>query len=198
MKKKNLKKAKETKETKEMKEIYDEMENLDDPMEASDSDDASLPLEENQTDSLAPVETAPLDPSAEANLEEIDRLQREIVSLREALAKKEAEETRALSELEEFGRLFPSVSVKNLPDEVLSSLGKGIPLAAAYALYEKKSEMARLSAEAINRANAKKSAGRAGTDTAGEYFSPDEVRAMSQKQVRANYTRIRESMKHWN
>ena len=53
-------------------------------------------------------------------------------------------------------------------------------------------------ADKINQINAYRSSGQAGSNTAREYFSPDEVRAMSQSEVRANYQRIIESMKKWN
>ena len=53
-------------------------------------------------------------------------------------------------------------------------------------------------ADEINRRNAERSAGRAGTNAAPEYFSPDEVRAMSQHEVRENYQKIRASMKRWH
>lgn len=55
----------------------------------------------------------------------------------------------------------------------------------------------RQKAEEINRRNASRSAGRAGNSTAPEYFSPEEVRAMSQSEIRENYQRIRASMKKW-
>lgn len=57
---------------------------------------------------------------------------------------------------------------------------------------------ARQKADEINRRNASCSAGRAGTNTAPEYFSPEEVRAMSAHEVRENYQRIRASMKRWH
>ena len=53
-------------------------------------------------------------------------------------------------------------------------------------------------ADEINRRNAASSAGRAGNSTAPEYFSPDEVRAMSPSEIRENYQRIRASMKKWH
>ena len=50
----------------------------------------------------------------------------------------------------------------------------------------------------VNRANAMNSSGSIGNKTGAEFFTPDEVRAMSQSEVRANYQRIIESMKKWN
>ena len=49
----------------------------------------------------------------------------------------------------------------------------------------------------INAKNAKKSPGAAGKDTAGEYFSPEDVRRMSRAEVHANYSKIKDSMKKW-
>lgn len=56
----------------------------------------------------------------------------------------------------------------------------------------------RVKADEINRRNAARSAGRAGTNASPEYYSPDEVRAMSAAQVRENYQKIRASMKKWH
>ena len=68
-----------------------------------------------------------------------------------------------------------------------------IALAAAYALYEKR--------EALRRENSKKNAEHSWHSmkdgAGGEYYSPSEVRSMSQKEVHKNYKKIIESMKHW-
>ena len=56
----------------------------------------------------------------------------------------------------------------------------------------------RQKADEINRRNASLSAGRVGNGTAPEYYSPEEVRAMSQSEIRENYQRIRASMKKWH
>ncbi len=190
--------------------IHDEIQSTDNHLEASARGDDLLPRsegEENPPDadqahsdaeeaSSEAEEASPLDPTSAENAEEITRLQNEIASLREALSKKEREEA-ILGELEEFHRLFPQVSVGELPTEVAQSVDRGIPLSAAYALYEKKRAISELRAKQINEENAVRAAGKAGKGTVGEYFSPEEVRAMSQKQVRENYARIRESMKNW-
>ncbi|MBQ9085593.1 MAG: hypothetical protein IJY47_00230 [Clostridia bacterium] len=143
------------------------------------------------------AETLPEETSEETAEEELLRLRSELALLKEKLARKEREQARALAELEEFNLLFPEVSVKQVPESVWDHVKNGIPLSAAYALYEKKNVAAERLAERVNRKNASMSPGIAGKDTVGEYFSPDEVRAMSQKQVRENYTRILESMKSW-
>ena len=135
-----------------------------------------------------------LDPSAG----ELDALRAEIVGLREQLAAKEREREDALREIENFQSLFPNVTIREIPDSVWQQRERGIPLNAAYALYERELCMARVRAGEVNQKNAALSSGRAGVDAAQEYFSPDEVRAMSSRQVRENYQKIRYSMKKWN
>ena len=127
--------------------------------------------------------------------EELTVLREEVARLRQTLSDKEAEQQKTLRELGEFNRLFPDVAIKSVPKQVWSSVSEGIPLCAAYALYEKKIQQEAARAEGINRQNASRSAGQAGRNTAKEYFSPDEVRAMSQKQVHESYAKIMASMK---
>lgn len=124
-------------------------------------------------------------------------LSAEVTRLREALAAKEEEQARLLGELAEFDRLFPEVSVRSVPQDVWQSVREGLPLSAAYALYEAKQHREAARAEAVNRRNASRASGQAGQNTKGDYFSPEEVRAMSQKQVHEHYAVIQESMKSW-
>lgn len=117
---------------------------------------------------------------------EIERLQGEVTRLSELQA-------RSREEIDEFCSLFPSVPLSALPDEVRRQVDEGVPLPAAYALFEKR--------EAFRRDAGKKSAERSwhGMNEAasGDYYSPAEVRSMSQKEVHKNYKKIIESMKHW-
>jgi seryl-tRNA synthetase len=117
---------------------------------------------------------------------EIERLQGEIARLTEL-------QNRRGQELDEFCTLFPNVSLSELPPEVRQQTESGVPLAAAYALYEKR--------EALRRENSKKNAEHSWHSmkdgAGGEYYSPSEVRSMSQKEVHKNYKKIMESMKHW-
>ncbi len=143
-------------------------------------------------DEEVPAEETPAaDPSTDELHAEIDRLRAEL------------EETKALharmaTELGEFHTLFPEVNASSIPESIWEQVKNGIPLAASYALYEKKCILAREHAERVNLRNAKKTPGAAGKNTPSEYFSPDEVRAMSQAEVRSNYQKILESMKKWN
>ena len=137
------------------------------------------------------------EPTKEDLEAELQRLKAELSALREELESKVREQARAMAELEEFQQLYPEISPKDLPQSVRDQVAEGVPLSAAYALFEKRAATAQKHASAVNKRNASLSAGRVGQDTAEEYFTPDEVRAMSQKQVHENYQKILESMKSW-
>ena len=130
-------------------------------------------------------------------LPSIDELRDEIVRLRTELTQTQELHARMASELGEFHALFPEVNTAAIPESIWEQVKNGIPLAASYALYEKKCALHREHAEKINLRNAKKTPGSAGKHTASEYFTSDEVRQMSQAEVRSNYQKILESMKTW-
>lgn len=96
----------------------------------------------------------------------------------------------------EFARLFPGTDVSALPDSVCESVRAGVPLAAAYALYEKKKSFESFAAHEKNSKNANLSFPVSDGESE-KYFSPDEVKSMSRDEVRTNYKRIIESMRHW-
>lgn len=128
------------------------------------------------------------------NGNEIDALREENRRLRAELnASKRLEE-----ELAEFADIFPEQDIRAIPDEVWLEMRRGSSLSAAFALFERKRINREARASEVNLINAHRSSGRAGSDTPNEFFSPEEVRSMSQGEVRANYTRIIESMKKWN
>lgn len=131
--------------------------------------------------------------SVSSLLEEIERLRGEITRL-ERLKR---EESRILAEISDFCALFPDVPVESLPDEVWEEVRKGAPLAASFALYERRTAANARRIAQINSKNASRSAGIAGTDAASEYFSAEDVRRMSREEVHANYSKIKESMKKW-
>lgn len=133
--------------------------------------------------------------------DEIEDLKQEIVYLRQELLS--LEELRKclkwlIEQINEFTVLFPNHSLESVPEEVWESVKCGVPLAAAFALYEKKRFDAAQLAESINKRNASLSAGKAGINTASEYFTQEQVRSMSRAEVKANYSKIIESMKRWN
>lgn len=104
---------------------------------------------------------------------------------------------RMLSEVGDFTDLFPEIPIEEIPDSVWENVKNGASLAASYALYEKRMAAEAVRIAKINAKNASRSPGSAGTDTAGEYFSPEDVRRMSRSEVHANYSKIKESMKKW-
>ena len=104
---------------------------------------------------------------------------------------------KAMSDYNEFFGLYPDIDIKSIPDSVWESVNSGVPLAAAYALCERKKEVERQTAERINERNRTMSSGQIGSVSPQTYLSPAEVKAMSASEVRANLSLITESMKHW-
>lgn len=135
---------------------------------------------------------APEDPAGE-----LSRLRDELNGLKDALAKKEAFFNRLSSELSEFSELYPDVPVSEIPDPVWADVRKGIPLAASFALMEKRAATASEAAARANRQNSLRSSG-ALESPENDYFSPDEVRTMSREEVHSNYSKIMASMPKWH
>ena len=98
---------------------------------------------------------------------------------------------------EQFRSLYPGVTEDTIPDAVWEEARSGLPLEAAYALYERREALRRTAAEAVNKKNAQGAWGRADTEADG-FLSSDEVREMTPEEVRANLARITASMKHWS
>ncbi|MBQ7347182.1 MAG: hypothetical protein IJW55_04435 [Clostridia bacterium] len=141
-------------------------------------------------DLSAPADPAPL---AEDGMEQ---LRTELRELRRALDERDAFFGRLGKECEEFSALYPDASLSSLPDSVWDDVRRGIPLAAAYALAERRRARTEERAKESNLENGKRSAGAVG-GAQDDYFSPAEVRAMSQSEVRANYQSIMRSMQKW-
>ena len=186
--------AEDTKNTTPMPEAEDKDSNADMP-DVDESDLTELQEDEAMPDS---------DSEAEENTDEpqqtITMLKEEIAALRsevEALEQFKKNQDRIMNELTDFAILFPEVAVDEIPEEVWDAVRKGGALTASYALYEKKKATEATRIANINAKNASRSPGATGTDTAGEYFSPDDVRRMSRAEVHANYSKIKESMKKW-
>ena len=162
--------------------------------EATDIETDEVTIEEScvneESKSIADEPKEEIDPVAELRAE-VERLRSELEAAR-------TQNEKTAAEVGEFHSLFPECSLSAVPDVVWDQVKSGIPLAASYALYEKKREAAARRAEAVNLQNAQRSAGVAGRDAPSEYFSPDEVRAMSPSEVRRHYSKILESMQSWN
>ena len=165
--------------------------------------DAALESVEALADEPVPPSPAedpdpdPLPPPADATLLRMEALERELTALRRDLEERQAEMLRVTADYEEFCSLYPDVSTEALPDAVWSDVERGIPLAAAFALAERKALLLEKKAALCNSENQKRSAGSlAGTEN--NFFSIGEVRAMSRAEVRQNYQKIIQSMKKWH
>lgn len=173
-----------------------------------ENENSSAALESVDSSALSPTSPEPttveesssaLEENSDRTVGELDSLRAEVEQLKALLAQKEQERSETIKEIEDFHRLFPDISLREIPRKVLEQRERGgLPLNAAYALYERELQIERARADAINQSNASKSAGPAGINTASEYFSADEVRKMTPQQVHENFSKIRASMKTWN
>ena len=148
---------------------------------------------------------APTEESSEAEQEsmpdaaaELEALRDEVRRLNEELEQKQAEAERIAAEIGDFYKLFPNADISALPDSVLESVKQGNSLAAAYALESRRAAIERQRADAVNEKNSAASLGSLENRAEIGFYSPTEVRAMSRSEVRANYSKILESMKHWH
>lgn len=135
--------------------------------------------------------------SSESDAERADRLASELEALRAEIGRKEEENSRMLSEYSEFSALFPDVTLDSVSESVWENVKRGVPLAAAYALYDRKNHLAEREAALANERNRAASAGSVGGAPTEEFYSPAEVRAMSREEVSANFDKITASMKKW-
>ena len=129
---------------------------------------------------------------------DINALKSELEALKIEFEEKKRTLERMRREIGEFSEIFPEKDVNSLPDSVWEEVKAGIPLAAAYALYERKCTIRAQIADRTNAKNSALSSGAIGREASESFFTPDEVRAMSRAEVRKNYTKIIESMKKWN
>lgn len=176
-------------------------EELSEEPEVESSEEDTVPFTPGETEAAdTDKEPAAKENELEADMQTIDALKAEIERLKEQIEKLEElkrAQNRILAEIGDFVALFPEIPIEEIPDTVWESVKQGAPLAASYALYEKRMVAEAKRIAEINAKNAKKSPGAAGKDTAGEYFSPEDVRRMSRAEVHANYSKIKDSMKKW-
>ena len=140
-------------------------------------------------------ETVEAEPSEK---DELESMREELCRLRAELEERKNSLERLGKEISEFSELFPNEPLTALPDSVWESVRGGIPLAAAYALYRRKTELRIEKANATNRKNNEMSTGAIGRDTTENFYTPDEVRSMSRSEIKKNYSKILDSMKKWN
>ena len=164
----------------------------------------SLPdiqVEEEKDEPPFPVDekTEEAEPIEEPNEEnELEILKRELDALKRELEEKKSVFERMSRDIGEFSDLFPDKNINSIPDTVWESVRSGIPLAAAYALYERKNAIREGVARRANEENGARTTGSIGKDSTENFYTPDEVRAMSRTEVKNNYSKIIESMKKWN
>ena len=149
-------------------------------------DKTALPISEEGTEERPPCDDAT---TIESLMTRVRELEQEI-EMRQTLSE------RMARECEEFEAYFPEVSLRTLPDNVWTQVHAGVPLAAAYALYERGVQNQKRAAEVQAARKDALSTGLPGA-AQSSYFSPSQVRAMSRQEVRENYDRIFESMRHW-
>ena len=148
-----------------------------------------------------PDETEPEVEAEISNEDEILALKAEIEDLRAQLVAREQEEkikTRMNTELAEFEEYFPEISLDEIPDEVWEKVKGGASLSASYSLFKRKKELESKKVRDLNEKNRKMSAGSVAGGDGEKYYSPAEVKRMTPAQVKNNYDRILESMRHWN
>jgi hypothetical protein len=120
---------------------------------------------------------------------EVKRLERELTERQNALE-------RMGIECEEFRTLYPDIPLSQLGDDVWESVRRGVPIAAAHALSERRKLCLQKRAESENLANLERSPGALHSKQNG-FFSYEEVRSMSAEEVRRNYHNIMLSMQKW-
>ena len=146
--------------------------------------------------------TSQEDLESEADTEDtnvsVEEMLAELRSLREELLEKKKAFEKMSRDIGEFEELYPERNVNEIPDAVWERVKSGSPLAAAYALYERKNALRASTAKSANEANSARTTGSIGREVTENFYTPDEVRAMSRSEVRRNYSKIIESMKKWN
>lgn len=150
--------------------------------------------EEDEATDASEADKEPIETDAQS---ETELLRNEVERLKAQLEERQAAEAKNMKELQDFMRLYPDTPLQSVPREVWQRVEEGLPLSAAYALHEKELALIAYRAKEINDLNASRAAGKAGVNEENEYFSYDEVRSMTQREVHDNYEKIRRSMKHW-
>ncbi|MBQ9805938.1 MAG: hypothetical protein IJW49_05475 [Clostridia bacterium] len=172
----------------------DETVDLSDPCISCEDPAEAQKLPEDPLQDPDPASSVACEGDPQSGLEQ---LRGELTRLRAELAQKEILWERIGEECDEFQTLYPNVALKDLSDRVWEDVGRGIPIAAAYALAEKRRLYTEAQAEKSNYENRLRSAGSlAGTEN--DYFSPAEVRAMTSHEVHENYQKIMRSMQKWH
>lgn len=140
------------------------------------------------------------DSSPEPAVSVVENAAEELAALRaeaEALRNELSAQRKLAGQLREFSALYPETAAEEIPESVWDAVKGGLPLAAAYALHERRAVLARAEAEAEREKARVRSSGALEGGGGDLFYSPAEVRAMNAAQVRQNYSAILASMQRW-
>lgn len=168
-----------------------------DPSSPDGADEEAMEAPALFADPLPSPDPDPGIPPAEDPTGRLDALRGELTRMEQRLHMQEKRFAALGRECEEFNALYPEISLSSLPESVWEATRQGIPLAAAYALEERRRIRSEEKARESNLRNRQRSTGEL-HPAANDFFSPAEVRAMSTAEVRANYQSIMRSMQKWH
>lgn len=123
--------------------------------------------------------------------------QTEEASELETLRREKALRDNIAREVEEFYALFPDTDIEEIPDEVWEACQDGSGICAQYALWLRRREHEKATADAKNEQNSTSAPPDVSNEEAEVYFTPEAVQKMSKAEVEKNYSAIMESMKKW-
>lgn len=168
----------------------------------SDTDNTVMPdTAPLPTDDMSQAEIQEMDDSPRPEQKSIEQLESELSELRERLREREEldrAQSRAARELDSFAELFPDTDLREIPQSVWDEVRRGGSLCAGFALHLRLRELEREKVAQKNESNRRMSSGSILGGESENYYSPDEVKRMTPRQVREKYDDIIESMKHWS
>lgn len=168
----------------------------------SDTDNMILPdTSPIPTDDVLGAEMQEMGDIPPSERKSIEELESEISRLRERLREREEldrAQSRAVRELDSFAELFPDTDLHEIPQSVWDEVRRGGSLCAGFALHLRLRELEQERVAQKNESNRRMSSGSILGGESENYYSPDEVKRMTPRQVREKYDDIIESMKHWS
>ncbi|MBQ5746909.1 MAG: hypothetical protein IIV81_03110 [Clostridia bacterium] len=130
-----------------------------------------------------------LDVEKEGNALDMEEL--EAFRLEKRVKKNLEEEIKKLLEI------FPDFDTETIPDEVFDKCEDGRGLAAEYALWYLTEEKRKGEQQKKEEENDKSAPPNVKDSSEPLYFTPEQVRAMSESEIRKNYKTIMNSMEKW-
>ena len=100
-------------------------------------------------------------------------------------------------EIKKLFELFPDFDVESIPDEIFDKCEDGSRLAAEYALWYLTEEKKKGEQQKKEEENMKSAPPNVKDSSEPTYFTPEQVRAMSEEEIRKNYKTIMNSMEKW-